>query len=597
MREYSVPAVATRPASDNLADIPFRNAERAPGAVALCRATPRGWAPVTAAAFRDEVLALAKGLIAAGVGPGERVGLMSRTRYEWTLFDFALWAAGAVPVPVYETSSAEQLRWTLSDSGAACLVVETAEHERLAKDLLGELPALRKVWRIDAGAVGDLTAAGRDVPDERVAERRAALHAGSVATIIYTSGTTGRPKGCVLTHGNFYAECDAAIEVARPLLAAEDAATLIFLPLAHVFARMLQVSVLIAGCRVGHTPDTRDLTDDLASFQPTFLVGVPRVFQKVYNAAAAKAQASGRGRVFALAADAAIAYSQALDAGGPGLGLRLRHAAFDRLVYRKLRAALGGRCEHAISGGAPLGERLGHFFRGVGVPVLEGYGLTETTAAIALNGPDHARVGTVGRPLPGGTVRVAEDGEIQARGGFVFSGYWDGAKAAGGVAADGWFGTGDLGSLDEDGYLRITGRRKEIIVTAGGKNVAPAALEDRVAAHPLVAGCIVVGDQRPFIAALITIDREAFADWKRRHGKPEGADVAELARDGDLLAELGAAVDEANAAVSRAEAIRKFAVLDAEWTEQGGQITPSLKLKRDVVLREHAADVERLYGA
>jgi long-chain acyl-CoA synthetase len=597
VREFSVPALVTPSADASLASIPFLRADRDPLAVLLSRRIDGGWQDVTAGRFAAEVTALAKGLIAAGVQPGERVGLMSRTRYEWTLFDFALWAAGAVSVPVYETSSPEQLRWIMSDSGAKHLVVESAEHERLVETVRDELPELGKVWRIEDGAVAKLTDAGASVPDQRVTERREALTAASIATLIYTSGTTGRPKGVVLTHGNFLAECHNAITLEAHLFERQAAATLLLLPLAHVLARMVQVAALLAGCRIGHAPDTRELPADLVAFRPTFLVCVPRVFQKVYNNAELTARGAGRGRIFAQAAETAIAYSKALEQGRVGAGLRLRHALFDQLVYGRLRAALGGRCEYAISGGAPLGDRLGHFFRGVGVEVLEGYGLTETTAAAAVNAPSANRIGTVGLPLPGGAAQIAEDGEVLLRGDYVCVGYWDGQRPVPAVDEQGWFHTGDLGQLDEDGFLRITDRKKEIIVTAGGKNVAPAVLEERLAAHPLIAQALVVGDQRPFIAALITLDMEMLRAWRRQRGQSEDVDLTEMAADPDVLASVGSAIDEANSTVSRAESIRKFAVLDREWSEAGGQITPSLKLKRRVVLREHAADVDKLYDS
>ncbi|OLE27526.1 MAG: long-chain fatty acid--CoA ligase [Actinobacteria bacterium 13_1_20CM_3_71_11] len=597
MQEFSVPRVVQIDAATNLTDLVWDNAEQAPETVQFSRRTPDGWGEVTCATFRDEVSALARGLIAAGIQPGDRVGLMSKTRYEWTLVDFAIWAAGAITVPIYETSSAEQVQWILADSGALAVVVETAAHEATVAQVRDRVPDLNEVWQIDSGALDRLVASGAAVPDGEVGQRRHSAGADDPATIIYTSGTTGRPKGCVLTHRNLYADAASAVAVLPELFGA-GAATLLFLPLAHSFARVIQNAVIRARCRMGHSPDIKNLVADLGEFQPTFILAVPRVFEKVYNGARQRAHADGKGAIFDRADRVAVAHSQARERkGGPGLALRLEHALFDRLVYGKLRAALGGRCAAAISGGAPLGTRLAHFFRGIGVTVLEGYGLTETSPAIAVNRYDATRIGTVGRPLPGVTVRVSDDGEILAKGEIVFSGYWNDEDATNDVLdGDGWFHTGDLGALDDDGYLRITGRKKEIIVTAGGKNVAPAVLEDRVRAHPLVSQCIVVGDRQPFIAALVTIDEEAWPKWLAEQGRPAGSSVADLRSDEALRTTIQQAVDEANQAVSRAEAIRVFRILPRDWSEETGELTPSLKVKRNVVLREHADEIAAIYA-
>jgi long-chain acyl-CoA synthetase len=658
LREFSLPALYEVPADGNLTDLVRRNAAQCPDTSVLARKDAHGhWRDVTAAAFLTQVRAAAKGLIASGVQPGDRVALMSRTRYEWTLLDFAVWSAGAVTVPVYETSSPEQIEWILKDSGAVAVVVESAAHEAAVESVRVGLPRLKHVWRLDTGgpdspggagasqdpatgtpdgsgtqdgpgapdgpggpavdqdlatgapgghepgtvealppAVEALTAAGTDVSDAVLDERSTAANADSPATIVYTSGTTGRPKGCVLTHRSFFAECGNVVERLAPLFRTGHSSVLLFLPLAHVFGRLVEVAAMMAPIRLGHAPDIKTLTDDLRGFRPTLILGVPRVFEKVYNSARATAEASGRGRVFDRAAATAVAYSRALDApGGPSLRLRLTHKVFDRLVYAKLRAVLGGRAEYAISGGAPLGERLGHFYRGIGFTVLEGYGLTESCAATAFNPWDRTKIGTVGQPLPGSTVRIADDGEVLLYGAHLFAGYWNNEAATAEAMADGWFHTGDLGALDQDGYLSITGRKKEIIVTAGGKNVAPAVIEDRVRAHALVAECMVVGDGRPFVGALITLDEDFLPRWAEQHGK-SGRTAADLAADPELLAAVQGAVDEGNAAVSKAESVRAFRILPVQFTEASGHLTPSLKLKRKVVLADFADEVERLYA-
>jgi long-chain acyl-CoA synthetase len=596
VREYAPPLSVTIPTSGNLTDDVVTNAADAPGAVLFSRRSGDGgaWTDVTSAEFLAEVRTVAKGLVAAGIQTGDRVGLISKTRYEWTLVDYAIWFAGAVTVPIYETSSAEQIEWILSDSGAVAVVAEGPEHTARIAERRSALPDLSHVWSLTDNAVDVLRRLGDDIVDEDLEARRTTATPLDLATVIYTSGTTGRPKGCELTHGCFMFELGVAVPELHDLFETEDASTLLFLPLAHVFARIVQIGAIKARARLGHSSDVKRLLPDLAEFQPTFLLAVPRVFEKVFNTASQRATSEGRGAVFDRAAETAIAYSRALDSGKVPVRVRARHAVFSRLVYGRLRAALGGRCRYAVSGGAPLGDRLGHFYRGIGLTVLEGYGLTETTAAVTVNRPDAVKIGTVGQPLPGTEVRVADDGELLFRGGQVFAGYWRNDEATAAVLdREGWFHTGDVGEIDEEGFVRITGRMKEILVTAGGKNVAPSVLEDRVRAHALVDQCLVVGDGQPFIAAVVTIDREAFGDWAAAHGKPD--DVAANLDDDDLRAEIQKAVDDANAAVSRAESIRSFAILAAEWTEEGGQLTPSLKLKRSVVLREHRDDIAALF--
>jgi len=584
-----------------LTDLLVDNATQAPNKVVFSRRAGDRWVDVTCREFLREVSRLAKGMMASGVQAGDRVGLMSRTRYEWTLVDFAIWFAGGVTVPIYETSSAEQVQWILSDSSATCAFIETPAHASTVAEIRDNVSTLDHVWTIDTGDLETLAGAGTDVTDEALDERRSSAPTDALATIIYTSGTTGRPRGCELTHLNFLSEV-GNIVYARgeesglsELFQEPDASTLLFLPLAHVFARAIEVGCVMARGRVGHTADVKNLIADLKAFQPTFILSVPRVFEKVYNSAEQSAEAAGKGKIFHAAADTAIAYSEALDDGGPGLGLRAKHAIFDKLVYVKLRAALGGKTRWSVSGGAPLGARLGHFFRGIGLTIVEGYGLTETTAAIAVNRPDRNRIGTVGRPMPGVTIRIADDGEVLAKGDVVFRGYFNNDAATAEAFTDGWFRTGDIGELDSDGYLRITGRKKELIVTAGGKNVAPAVLEDRLRAHRLVSQCMVVGDAQPYIACLVTLDEEALPAWLQTHGKP-AMSLAEATKDVDVIAEIQSAVNDANKAVSKAESIKRFKILAVDWTEESGALTPSLKLKRNVVMKEYAGEVDALYS-
>ncbi len=596
MLEFGIPALIEIPDDAGLADVVFSRAAANPDEVMLRRRTGGSWQDVTAGQFRGQVAALAKGLIAAGIEPGNRVALMSGTRYEWTLADYAIWAAGAVTVPVYETSSAEQVEWILRDSGARAAIAETDEHAQIISAVRANLPDLVLLWRI--AGLDELAAAGGEVPDDTLRKARAARRAGDLATIIYTSGTTGRPKGCELSHRNLLSAARNAVHGALPeVFEAPAGSTLLFMPLAHVFARIIEVGCLESGPVLGHWEDIRTVAEGLREYQPTFLLAVPRVFEKVYNSAQQQASASpAKSKIFAAAADTAIAFSQAKSAGRAGAGLAIRHAVFDRLVYAKLRAAVGGKVSYAVSGGAPLGERLGHFFRGAGITVLEGYGMTETSAAATVNKPSRNKIGTVGQPLPGVSVKIAPDGEILLRGGIITVGYWHNETATSeAIDAAGWLRTGDLGSLDDEGFLRVTGRKKEIIVTAAGKNVAPAVLEDRLRAHPLISQCMVVGDGRQFVACLITLDPEALEHWKKQHGKPASATAADLADDPELIADIQAAVDDANKAVSRAESIRKFLLLPVDFTTENGYITPSLKVKRAVVAKDFAADIDALY--
>ena len=596
MREIHEPALVTEPPA-RLTDDVVAHGERTPAAVLLNRRVGDAWQDVTAAAFLAEVRALAKGLVASGVEVGDRVGLMSRTRYEWTLADYAIWFAGGVTVPIYETSSAEQVQWILSDSGAVAVVLESEKNLAVYDEVADALPGVRHRHVIDRGDLDRLVEQGAGIADDDLEARRTSVSRDDLATIIYTSGTTGRPKGCELTHGNFTFEAANVVAATPEVFDDPEASTLLFLPLAHVFGRIIQIACIHGRVRLGHSADVTHLLDDLAGFRPSFLLAVPRVFEKVFNGAQQKAVAGGKGSIFDRATATAISYSEAQDSGGPGLVLKLQHAVFDRLVYSKLRAAMGGRVAWAVSGGAPLGVRLGHFFRGIGITILEGYGLTETAGATTVNRPTALRIGSVGRPFPGAAVKIADDGEVLLMGPHVFRGYWNNPTASAEVLeSDGWFHTGDLGALDDHGHLSITGRKKEILVTAGGKNVAPAVLEDRIRSHWLVSQCMVVGDNKPYVAALITVDPDSFPAWKQQNGKDADATVAALADDPDLVAAVQQAVDEANKAVSTAESVRRFRVLPIDWTEEGGQLTPSMKLRRAVVLKEFSAEVDALYS-
>jgi long-chain acyl-CoA synthetase len=600
VREFSLPEIVRPDPAANLTEAVFRHAAEDPDGVALVHRVDGQWSPVTMSQFADRVGDVAAGLVASGIGPGDRVALMGATSYEWTLCDYAIWSAGAVTVPVYETSSADQVEWILGDSGCRAVIVQTAEHSATVSAVAQRLPDLEHTWVLEAGAVEDL-AGHADTPSRAEAgRRRAALTGADLATLIYTSGTTGRPKGCELTHQNFLVTARNAA-ITMPDLFRPGASTLLFLPLAHVFGRLVQCGCIESRVRLGLTSDVKNLVVDLIAFQPTFLLTVPRVLEKIYNTAALVARSappeSSPLPEFEQAVETAIAYSTALQNGRVNPELAARRERYEDLVYAKLRAFLGGKVEYAVSGGAPLGERLGHFFRGAGLTVLEGYGLTETTATGSFNTPQNQRVGTVGRPGPGCTIRIADDGEILLAGPCVFRGYLhDEAATVQALEPDGFFHTGDIGALDDDGYLTITGRKKEIIVTAAGKNVAPAVLEDRLRAHPLISQCLVVGDRRPYIAALITLDEEALPAWKREAGKPDDLPLDKVAADEDLRAVLQAAVDQANLAVSRAESIRRFAVLPVDFTEAGGHLTPSMKIKRAVVLHDFAEQVDELYA-
>ncbi|NEA80040.1 long-chain fatty acid--CoA ligase [Actinospica acidiphila] len=606
VREVRTEVLAAHPVTGTTADVPFTNADEAPDAVVLRREEGGAWRPVTAAAFAGEVTAVAKGLVAAGLEPGDRVAVMSRTRYEWTLLDFAIWAAGGQTVPVYPTSSADQVEWIVRDAGVRYVVTETPDNTATVRAGTAALDPAPKVWELDAGAVDGLVARGRDVPDEEVTKRRTALTADTVATVCYTSGTTGRPKGCVLTHGNLYAESANTVELLHPVFKAvtsQVASTLLFLPLAHILGRTLQISCLMARIETGHCPSIKpdELRPALKSFRPTFVVGVPYLFEKIHDTGRATAEKIGRGASFERAHRVAVRFARAhldrfLGRGkGPGPGLYAAWALYDLLVYRRVRKELGGRLRYAISGGSPLEKDLNLFFYASGIMIYEGYGLTETTAAATVVPPLSPRPGTVGRPVPGTAVRIADDSEVLIKGGIVFGSYRNNPVATEEVLRDGWFATGDLGSLDEDGYLTITGRKKDIIVTSGGKNVSPSVLEDRLRSRPPVGQCLVVGDNRPFVAAVVTLDPETVAHWLSVRGMPAGTPMSEVVRDPRMHADVQKAVDYANEAVSRAESIRKFVVVEGEFTEENGLLTPSLKVKRKAAQEAYAKEIAALY--
>ena len=596
MKQYGTPAQHTSRPDENTTDLLLERLATHPDIPIFERADEAGnYTPMSLADFLDEVRAVAKGLIASGVGVGDVVAILSRTRYEWALMDWSIWWAGGVSVPIYESSSPSQIQWIASQSEARFIVVEATRHREDVESVRGELPALEKIGVLEDGIIEELIERGKDVSDETLEEHRTARNLDDIATIIFTSGTTGRPKGALLSHGNFVDTTRSAVTLLGQQVLPPGSRLLMFLPMAHVFARLITVLAAAWPVTTAFTPDTKNLLPDLAAFKPTFLLAVPRVFEKVYNGAEAKAIAGGRGKIFTAASQTAIDYSQALGSGKVPLTLRAKHAVFDKLVYGKLRDAMGGKVQWAVSGGAPLGARLAHFFRGIGVTVLEGYGLTETTAPVGVNLPWNVKPGTVGPPLPGSTVKIADDGEILVKGVMVFQGYHNNPEATAEALQDGWFHTGDLGHLDEDGNLTITGRSKEVLITAGGKNVSPNQLEDQLRAHPLVSQCVVIGDQKPFVAAILTLDAEMLPTWLKNNGIEE-LSLTEAAQDPRIRTELQNIVDSANRTVSQAESIRKFEVIDTDFTEENGYLTPSLKLKRNVVVQDMSELIEKIYS-
>ena len=593
--QFDTPALVPAEPQANTTQVLLDRVRETPNGALFSIPVGDGWQDVTSTEFYNQVVALAKGFIASGIKPGDRVGLMCKTRYEWTLVDFAMWFAGAALVPIYETSAPSQIQWILEDSEAVALIVETPEHLSRFEEIRSDAPFVHSVWQIDAGDLEALVIAGTGISDDEVEERRSSLHGSDLATLIYTSGSTGKPKGCVLTHSNFL-ELARNARAAVPEVVNPQASTLLFITTAHIFARFISILAIEGGVKVGHQGDTSHLLPAMQSFKPTFLLAVPRVFEKVYNSAEQKAEAGGKGNIFRAAAKTAIEYSKAEMAGHIPLGLKLKFAVMDKLVLSKLRAALGGRCTYAISGSAPLGDRLGHFFHALGLVVLEGYGLTETTAPISINLPSKFVIGTVGPALPGCSVRLSEDGEIEAAGINVFKEYWKNPQATADTFHDGWFKTGDIGEIDKDGYITITGRKKEIIVTAGGKNVAPAFLEDPIRANPVISQVVAVGDAKPFISALITLDPEMLPMWLTNNKLDPAMSITEAAKNPAVIAEVQAAVDRANARVSRAESIRKFTILPIQFTEESGHLTPKMSIKRNVIVKDFSQEIEAMYA-
>jgi len=597
MKSYDVPLLVDPVASDNVTDLLIQRAKLTPNHALFERQKPDGtWFNVSAAEFQADVESLAKGLIAAGIKPGQAIGLMSRTRYEWTLIDFAIWFAGAVSVPIYETSSSAQIEWILSNSDAVALFIETDALKERFGEVKGKLPNVSQVWVIEGNDLAEMRKAGKSVGDGDLEAARKNAQGQDLATIVYTSGTTGNPKGCELTHASFVDHCrNAAAEL--PEVANDKQNTVMFLPMAHILGRYVAALCLHAGIRVAHLSDPKQVATVLPVIKPTILVAVPRVFEKVYNGAELRAEAGGKGKIFRAAAETAIAYSRALDTkAGPSIGLKVKFKLFDKLVYSKLRAAMGGKIQYAISGGAPLGERLGHFFRAIGLVVLEGYGLTETAAAAVIGRVKWQKIGKVGRALPGTGIKIADDGEVWLRGLNIMRGYWRN-EAATREAFDGdWFRSGDIGELDEDGFLTITGRKKELLVTAGGKNVAPAPIEDPIRAHPLVGQVVVIGDAKPFIGALVSLDPEMVPVWTKNNGITETLTLAEAAKHPKIREEIQALINSVNKLFSNAEQIKKFEILDVELTEASGHLTPSLKIKRGAVLNDFSIYVDRIYN-
>jgi len=595
--QFEVPAIVPADAQANVTDLLVERVKATPDRALFAVPDGDGWRDITAAEFQRQVVALAKGFVAAGIEPGDKVGFIARTTYDWTLVDFALFYAGAVMVPIYETSSAAQIAWNLADSGAIAVITESADHSARLAETRADLPLVRSAWEMNSGDLDRLVAEGASVTDDEIERRRNIANGADIATLIYTSGSTGRPKGCVLTHSNFVELSRNSARSLHEVVETPGASTLLFITTAHVFARFISILNIHAGVKTGHQPDTKQLLPALGSFQPTFLLAVPRVFEKVYNSAEQKAEAGGKGKIFRAAAHTAVEHSRLLQEGRKvPFGTKIKFALFDKLVYSKLRTAMGGRVRYAVSGSAPLGPRLGHFFHSLGVTILEGYGLTETTAPATVNLANKSKIGTVGPVLPGVGIRLAEDGEVEVRGINVFKEYWRNAEATAAAFDGDWFKTGDLGSFDDEGFLTITGRKKEIIVTAGGKNVAPAGLEDPIRANPIVGQVVVVGDQRPFISALITLDPEMLPTWLANNGLAGDMSLADAAKNETVRAEVQRAIDEANKYVSRAESIRKFTILPTEWTEASGHLTPKMSIKRNVILSDFAGDIDEIYA-
>lgn len=606
-KEFSVKAEYTIGKNETCLTALIDQVKARPYGVLFSRPANFEWVNVTAQEFLDEVFEVAKGIISVGVEQGDRVALLANTRYEWSVLDFAIWAAGAASVPIYSSSSLSQVQWIIEDSGAVLAITETADHTDLMKHLvLGEdgTPALkgsnsqlRRILEINSSAMETLKFEGRGLADELVWDRINSTESSDLASLVYTSGTTGRPKGCELTHHNWLSEARALLSHPVGAIAVPGSRMLTFLPLAHVLARAVSLAFIIGGATQSHWSDFSTLALELQRARPNLILGVPRVFEKVRNSAAANASDGGpvKAALFARAEKAAIDYSRAMDTEeGPGRALRAAHKVFDKLIYTKIRAAVGDSVAYAVTGGSAMGHELLHFYRGIGIPIYEGYGLTETAAASAIDFDDQ-KIGTVGKPLPGMTIRINDDGEILLKGEMMFRGYWNNPEATAESVVDGWFNTGDLGELLDSGHLVITGRKKDLIVTAGGKNVSPGPMEDIIRAHPLVSQAMVVGDGKPFVGLLVTLDPDSLKRWKLNRNIPESRTIEELATDPALRAEVQDAINNANATVSHSEAIKRFFILDRDLTEEDDELTPTLKVKRNVVYRRYADAIEHIY--
>lgn len=582
-------------------------AKARPHGVMFTRPANYEWVNVTAKEFIREVFDVAKGIIAAGVEQGDRIIIISETRYEWSLLDFAVWAAGAVSVPVYPSSSLSQVRWVVEDSGAVLAITESQDHTELVQHLLvddsgnpslsGSTSQLRRILEINSSAIDTLKFEGRSLPDDVVDERIAATSTNDLASLVYTSGTTGKPKGCILTHKNWLAEVRGLLTNPIGAIAVPGSRVLTFLPMAHVFSRAVSLAVAIGGATQNHWSDFSSLSVEFQRSRPNLILGVPRVFEKVRNSAAQKAadgSAFKRG-IFEQAEQAAIEYSKALDTEeGPTRIQKAKQKVFDRMVYSKIREGVGGSVRYCITGGSAMGQDLLHWFRGIGVPVYEGYGLTEVAAAVTVDFDDQ-QIGTVGPPIGGMTVRTNGVGEILVKGPTVFAGYWNNEEATKEALHGEWYNTGDLGEILDNGKLMITGRKKDLIVTAGGKNVSPGPMEDILRAHPLVSQAMVVGDGKPFVGVLITLDPDILKRWKLDRNIPENRSTKELATEPQLRAEIQDAINEVNATVSHAEAIKKFYILESDLTEEENELTPTLKVKRNVVAQRYSDAIDHLY--
>ena len=596
--EYTSPGDVTVNDDETLYSLLTERIDRTGNAttIAARKTGPGAWSSITTGEFHRLVLAAAKGLIAFGVGKGDAVTLFSATRFEWGVLDFALAAIGAVNVPVYDTDSAAQAERIINDSGVKLAVTDNRERYDRLDSINDRCPGLQRILMMDGNALGALEGLGVSVSDEELEARIADTHADDLATIVYTSGSTGAPKGVELTHRNFLSVVRAGYECLGEVLCDNHPRLLLFLPLAHCFARFIQYcSIGSDDGVVGYLPDMKSLLPDLRSFKPTYLLGVPRVFEKVYNAASRKAGTGFKGRIFAQAAQCAREWSRTEQDGGKhSASQRARHAMFETSVYRAVRGALGPNIRYVACGGAPLSADLAHFFAGIGLPMIQGYGMTETAAPFTVTRVNDNKIGTVGQPAPGSSVRIADDGEVQVRGANVFRGYHNlPEKTAETFTADGWLKTGDLGSLDEDGRLMITGRKKDIIITAGGKNVSPIPMEEEIAKCPIVEHAVVVGDGRPFIGALVTLDPEGLASWLPTIGQPADLSLADAAALPQVREEIQPFVDRANATVSRAESVRKFVVLDAQFTQENSCLTPSLKVVRPAVNRVFSGAIDQ----